>query len=102
MEVVERLVEDKAVVIFSKSTCGMSHAVKTLISSFGANPTVYEVDELPEGHQLEKALLSQRKVSSFPVVYIGQQLVGGEAELMSLHVKAQLVPLLKNAGAIWI
>ncbi|GFQ05701.1 monothiol glutaredoxin-s2 [Phtheirospermum japonicum] len=71
----------------------MCHTVKTLISNFGANPTIYELDELPNGQQLEKALVA---------VFIGQELVGGENEVMSLHVKGKLVPLLKKAKAIWI
>ncbi|KAK4441741.1 Monothiol glutaredoxin-S2 [Sesamum alatum] len=103
MDAVEKLTADKPVVIFSKSTCCMCHTIKTLISSFGANPTVYELDELPDGQQVEKALMaaSGRRLS-FPVVFIGQELVGGENEVMSLHVKGKLVPLLKKAKAIWI
>ncbi|KAL2236537.1 monothiol glutaredoxin-S2-like [Sesamum indicum] len=103
MDTVEKLTADKPVVIFSKSTCCMCHTIKTLISSFGANPTVYELDELPDGQQVEKALMadSGRRLS-FPVVFIGQELVGGDNEVMSLHVKGKLVPLLKKAKAIWI
>ncbi|KAG8370665.1 hypothetical protein BUALT_Bualt13G0006900 [Buddleja alternifolia] len=103
MDTVQRLTADRPVVIFSKSTCCMCHTIKTLIRSFGANPTVYELDELANGQQLERALVAvagQRL--SFPVVFIGQELVGGDNEVMSLHVKGKLVPLLKKAKAIWI
>lgn len=101
--VITRLASDKPVVIFSKSSCCMSHSIKTLISSFGANPTVYELDELPNGHQLEKALLaSGGRRQSVPAVFIGEEFVGGANEVMSLHVKGQLVPLLKKAKAIWV
>ncbi|KAI3460831.1 hypothetical protein Pfo_017494 [Paulownia fortunei] len=103
MDTVERLTADKPVVIFSKSTCCMCHTIKTLICSFGANPTIYELDELPNGQQLEKALVAASgQRPSLPVVFIGQELVGGENEIMSLHVKGKLVPLLKKAKAIWI
>lgn len=101
--VITRLASDKPVVIFSKSSCCMSHSIKALISSFGANPTVYELDELPNGHQLEKALLaSGERRQSVPAVFIGEEFVGGANEVMSLHVKGQLVPLLKKAKAIWV
>ncbi|KAI3449535.1 hypothetical protein Pfo_006200 [Paulownia fortunei] len=103
MDAVKRLTADKAVVIFSNSTCCMSHTIKTLICSFGANPTVYELDQLPNGQQLERALVAASgRRPSFPAVFIDQELVGGANEVMSLHVKGELVPLLKKAKAIWL
>lgn len=81
----------------------MSHTVKTLICSFGANPTVYELDELPNGQQLERALLAESgRKSSLPAVFIGQELVGGTNEVMNLHMTGKLVPMLKKAKAIWV
>ncbi|KAL0435836.1 UNVERIFIED_CONTAM: Monothiol glutaredoxin-S2 [Sesamum radiatum] len=103
MEALKRLTAEKPVVIFGTSTCCMCHTIKTLISSFGANPTVYELDQVGNGQQLERALvaaLGQRP--SFPAVFIDQEWVGGANEVMSLHVKGALVPLLKKAKAIWI
>ncbi|GKV12088.1 hypothetical protein SLEP1_g23285 [Rubroshorea leprosula] len=95
------MVTNKPVVIFSRSTCCMSHSIKSLISSFGANPTVHELDQLPNGQQIESAL-QQLGCSDVPAVFIGQQLIGGPNQVMSLQVKNQLRTLLKKAGAIWI
>ncbi|GFZ13706.1 thioredoxin superfamily protein [Actinidia rufa] len=47
MDTVMSLGAEKLVVIFSKSNCCICHSIKTLMSSFGANPTVYELNELP-------------------------------------------------------
>ncbi|KAL2556714.1 Monothiol glutaredoxin-S2 [Forsythia ovata] len=102
MDAVMRLTIDKPLVIFSKSSCCMCHSIKTLICSFGANPTVYELDELPNGQQLERALQASGRRPTVPAVFIGQELIGGANEIMSLHVKGKLVPLLKKAKAIWI
>ncbi|KAB5527467.1 hypothetical protein DKX38_021314 [Salix brachista] len=103
MDMVKRLVADRPVVIFSRSTCCMSHSIKTLISSFGANPTVFELDQIPNGKQIEKALLQQLGCQpSVPAVFIGQEFVGGDKQIMSLQVKNELAPLLMKAGAIWI
>ncbi|OMP05318.1 Glutaredoxin [Corchorus capsularis] len=102
MEVVTRLVAERPVVIFSKSSCCMSHTIKTLISSFGANPTVYELDEIQNGQQIERLLQQMGCKPTVPAVFIGQQLIGGPNQIMTLQVKNQLVPLLKRAGAIWI
>ncbi|CAI9774313.1 unnamed protein product [Fraxinus pennsylvanica] len=102
MDAVMRLTTEKPVVIFSKSSCCICHSIKTLICSFGANPTIYELDELPNGQQLETALQASGPRPTIPTVFIGQELTGGANEIMSLHVKGKLVPLLKKAKAIWI
>ncbi|CAI9767881.1 unnamed protein product [Fraxinus pennsylvanica] len=102
MDAVTRLTTDKPVVIFSKSSCCMCHSIRTLISSFGANPMVYELDELPNGEHLERALQASGRRQTVPTVFIGQEFIGGANEIMSLHVQGKLVPLLKKAKAIWI
>nr|XP_043637186.1 monothiol glutaredoxin-S2-like [Erigeron canadensis] len=102
MTTVTRLVTDKAVVIFSNSSCCMSHSIRTLICSFGANPTVYELDEHPEGPQIEKELKALGRKPCVPAVFIGQELVGGANEIMSLHLQGKLVPMLIKERAIWL
>ncbi|GJS21368.1 monothiol glutaredoxin-S2-like protein [Tanacetum coccineum] len=102
MAMITALVNERFMVIFSKSSCYMSHTIKTLISSFGANPVVYELDEHPKGQQLDKELKGLGFTPSVPAVFIGQKLIGGANEIMSLHLKGQLVPLLLKANAIWV
>jgi len=74
----------------------------TLIRSFGANPIVYELDEITNGTQIERALIQLGCQPSVPVVFIGQQFIGGSKRIMTLHLRNELVPMLMNAGAIWI
>ncbi|KAI3506669.1 hypothetical protein L1887_21232 [Cichorium endivia] len=102
MAIVTRLVTDKAVVIFSKSSCCICHSIKTLICSFGANPTVYELDEHPDGQLIERELKSLGCKLCAPTVFIGQHLIGGANEIMSLHLKGKLVPMLIKERAIWL
>ncbi|MBA0852254.1 hypothetical protein Goshw_003145, partial [Gossypium schwendimanii] len=97
MEMVTGMVADSPVVIFSRTTCCMSHTIKTLISGIGANSTVYELDEASYGGQIERAVQQMGCKPSVPVVFIGQQLIGGPNQVMSLQVKNQLVPLLIRA-----
>ncbi|KAG5051877.1 hypothetical protein JHK87_004075 [Glycine soja] len=96
------MVAERPVVIFSKSTCCLSHSMTTLIRSFGANPTIYELDEMTNGQQIESALLQMGCQPSVPAVFIGQQFIGGSKRVMSLHLRNELVPKLINARAIWI
>ncbi|KAI3868305.1 hypothetical protein MKX03_000216 [Papaver bracteatum] len=103
MERVTRLASQRAVVIFSKSTCCMSHTIKTLFYDLGVNPSVHELDEEPTaGKEIEKELIRLGCNPSVPAVFIGGQLVGGVSEVMSLHLSSSLIPLLKQAGAIWL
>lgn len=102
METVKRLGSEDPVVIFSKSSCCISYTVKTLIRSFGANPTVYELDEVGNGEELEKGLTELGRKPTVPTVFIGKKLVGGSNEVMSLNVKGKLKPMLIEAKAIWV
>nr|GEW41133.1 monothiol glutaredoxin-S2-like [Tanacetum cinerariifolium] len=70
------------------------------VASFGANPIVYELDEHPEGKQIEKELKALGCKPSVLAVFIGQELVGGSNEIISLHLKGQLVPMLIKERAI--
>ncbi|KAL9435737.1 hypothetical protein AB3S75_021912 [Citrus x aurantiifolia] len=102
MDMVTRMVNEKPVVIFSKSECCICFSIQTLICGFGANPTVYELDQIPNGPQIERALLQLGCQPTVPAVFIGQRLVGGPNQVMSLHVQNELGPLLVRAGAIWL
>ncbi|KAK9726235.1 hypothetical protein RND81_05G200700 [Saponaria officinalis] len=102
MEVLNHLVYEHPVVIFTKSSCCMSHSVIQLISSYGANATVYEVEDLPNGQEVDKALQKLGLRPSVPAVFIGQKFVGGAKEIISLQVRGRLTSMLKEARAIWV
>ncbi|XP_057485135.1 monothiol glutaredoxin-S2-like [Actinidia eriantha] len=102
MERVTKMVSERPVVIFSKSTCCMCHTIKTLLIEFGANPVVHELDEIPRGSEIEQALLNRGLNPVMPAVFISGELVGGANEVMSLHLRRSLIPMLKNAGALWV
>lgn len=81
----------------------MSHSIKSLIIGYGANPTVYELDQIPNGQVIERALVEQLNCQpSVPAVYIGQQFVGGANQVMTLQLRNQLAPRLIAANAIWV
>ncbi|KAL3649910.1 Glutaredoxin-C5 [Castilleja foliolosa] len=103
---VARLASGSAVVIFSMSTCCMCHAVKRLFCGMGVNPCVYELDQLDPrggGREIERALSQLLSSgSAVPVVFIGGKLVGSMDRVMAAHISGDLVPLLKEAGALWL
>ncbi|GLJ45946.1 hypothetical protein SUGI_0967430 [Cryptomeria japonica] len=104
LERVERLAAENAVVVFSMSSCCMCHVIKRLFCSLGVNPTVYELDEESHGKDMEKALvrLIGGGGQAVPAVFVGGKLVGGMDRVMACHINGTLVPLLKEAGALWL
>ncbi|CAL4887680.1 unnamed protein product [Urochloa decumbens] len=108
---VERLASESAVVVFSVSSCCMCHAVKRLFCGMGVHPAVHELDLDPRGRELERALARLVGYSGggggaappvVPVVFIGGKLVGAMDRVMAAHINGSLVPLLKEAGALWL
>ncbi|KAG6651374.1 glutaredoxin-C1-like [Carya illinoinensis] len=104
LELVVRLASESAVVIFSVSSCCMCHVVKRLFCGMGVNPTVFELDHDPRGKEIERALmrLLGKSPSTVPVVFIGGKLIGAMDRVMASHINGTLVPLLKEAGALWL
>ncbi|XP_009591194.1 monothiol glutaredoxin-S1-like [Nicotiana tomentosiformis] len=102
MDTLMTLASESPVVIFSKDTCCISYSIEILIRGFGANPTVYKIDELPNGKKVERALLEMGCKPSTPTTFIGKELVGGSNEVISLNIRGKLKDLLIKANAIWI
>ncbi|XP_047974811.1 glutaredoxin-C5-like [Salvia hispanica] len=105
-EALERVVwlaSGSAVVIFSMSTCCMCHAVKRLFCGMGVSPTVYELDHHPMARGIQAALSHLLgAAAAVPVVFVGGKLVGTMDSVMAAHIGGALVPLLKEAGALWL
>ncbi|KAG2631672.1 glutaredoxin-C9-like [Panicum virgatum] len=107
-ERVARMASGNAVVVFSASGCCMCHVVKRLLLGLGVGPTVYELDQLGcgagGGREIHAALaqLLPPGQPAVPVVFVGGRLLGGVDKVMACHINGTLVPLLKQAGALWL
>lgn len=107
-EMVARLASERAVVVFTASNCGMCHAVTSLlVGELGVNAAVHELDKDPRGRDMERELARRLNGGggggrAVPAVFVGGNLVGGANRVMSLHLAGELVPMLKNAGALWL
>ncbi|KAE8708162.1 Glutaredoxin-C13 [Hibiscus syriacus] len=95
MDKVTILASEKGVVLFSKSSCCLCYAVTVLFQELGVTPTVYEIDQDPEGREIEKELMRLGCTVPVPAIFIGGRLIGSMNEVMSLHLTGGLVPLLK-------
>ena len=104
MDRVMQLVSERAVVVFTLSSCCMCHTVTQLMADLSVNAMVHELDSDPRGKDMERALLKMLggRGPAVPAVFIGGKLVGGTNRVMSLHLAGELVPMLKSAGALWL
>ncbi|KAL2328159.1 hypothetical protein Fmac_021586 [Flemingia macrophylla] len=97
------MVLENAVIVFARRGCCMSHVVKRLLLGLGVNPAVYEVEEKEEvGVVKELETIVGEKLQQFPAVFIGGKLFGGLDRVMATHISGELVPVLKEARALWL
>ncbi|KAE8723020.1 Monothiol glutaredoxin-S13 [Hibiscus syriacus] len=100
----KKLVEENAVVVFGRRGCCMCHVVMRLLLGHGVNPLVFEVDEGKEEAVAvnELSRFDGGAGIQFPAVFVGGKLFGGLDRVMSTHISGELVPILKDAGALWL
>ncbi|KAL2474968.1 Glutaredoxin-C8 [Abeliophyllum distichum] len=98
-EKVSLLVTGNAVVVFTISGCCMCHVVKQLFFGLGVGPTIVELDHDACGRDIHRLLFQQLTI---PAVFVGGKFLGGVERVMACHINGTLVPLLKEAGALWL
>ncbi|KAJ4825188.1 Glutaredoxin-C9 [Turnera subulata] len=104
-EVVRQLASSNAVVVFSISGCCMCTVAKRLLFSLGVGPTVVELDHHSAGGDIQGVLfhlLASGGQQPVPAIFVGGKFLGGIEALMAFHINGTLVPLLKDAGALWL
>ncbi|XP_030515681.2 glutaredoxin-C9-like [Rhodamnia argentea] len=97
------VVSENALIVVGRRGCCMGHVVKRLLLGLGVNPAIYEVDEEDEkgvADELEK--IGGGGEVQFPAVFIGGRLFGGLDRVMATHISGELVPILRQAGALWL
>ncbi|KAI4372058.1 hypothetical protein MLD38_010342 [Melastoma candidum] len=113
-DAVSRLASGNAVVLFSMTGCCMCTVAKRLLFGLGVGPMVIELDELggeggggiESSRDIEAVLFRLAddggKKQPVPAVFVGGKFLGGIETLMASHINGTLVPLLKDAGALWL
>ncbi|KAK4751162.1 hypothetical protein SAY87_004644 [Trapa incisa] len=107
-EMVRQLASRNAVVVFSMSRCCMCTVAKRLLFGLGVGPTVIELDELQTGlaggdiEAVLDRLAAEGQQAALPAVFVGGKFLGGIETLMACHINGSLIPLLKDAGALWL
>lgn len=93
-------VEKFPVVIYSNSTDPNSESAKTAIAKAGKyidvfdGPVVYELDLIPNGDEIHKALQKETGAMTTPYVFIDTKFVGGSVKTTELEESGDLKKLL--------
>ncbi|XP_014493419.1 glutaredoxin-C9 [Vigna radiata var. radiata] len=104
-KMVPNMVLENAVIVFARRGCCMSHVVQRLLLGLGVNPAMHEVEEKDEVgviRELEAIVGGKENNMQLPAVFIGGKLFGGLERLMATHISGELVPILKEARALWL
>ncbi|KAF7007325.1 hypothetical protein CFC21_022274 [Triticum aestivum] len=105
---VRRTVQERPVVVVGRPECCLAVVARHLLLRQGVNPAVLEVSYDADPATLVYALRSKDDNTklvtdvAFPVVFVGGRLLGGLDRLITMHIAEELVPLLRQAGALWL
>ncbi|CAK7233269.1 Glutaredoxin [Sporothrix bragantina] len=95
----QQLIDDNAVVVFSKSYCPYCRSTKRTLDDLGAKYFAIELDQEDDGSEIQNALAEISGQRTVPNIYIAKEHIGGNSDLEARKNK-DLKNLLKNAGAI--
>jgi glutaredoxin 3 len=88
---VNREIEQSKIVIFSKSYCPYCTKAKELFSSLKVDGTrVYELDNMDNGADIQKALLDLTGQRTVPNIFINQKHLGGNDDAQSAYRSGKL------------
>jgi len=91
--VIEALVKEHRVVLFSKTWCPFCNKVKDLFNSKYIPFHKIELDKHPEGELYQTLLTEYSGQKTVPNVYIGGQHIGGCDDTLKLNEEGKLLPL---------
>ncbi|XP_060194632.1 putative glutaredoxin-C14 [Lycium barbarum] len=103
-----KLIKENAVVVVATRGCYMCLVVKHLLQDLCVNTTLFEVDEadkaavLEELSEIEGREGGNCREGELPAVFVGGKLLGGVNKVMETHILGELVPMLRQAGALWL
>lgn len=104
-------VKENPVMVLGRIGCCMCHVVRRLLIGLGVNPAVIELEDNGKNdadiiEELKGVMIISKQNSQgmlqLPAVFIGGRHVGGLDQLIRVHISGELVPILKDAGALWL
>lgn len=93
--IVDSAIDSNKVVMFSKSYCPYCHAAKALLKSKGIPVQVLELDQRPDGDQIQSYLKDKSGQRTVPNIFVMKKHIGGSSDLDLASKDGTLDSLLK-------
>ena len=87
-------VSGNKVMIYSKTTCPHCTATKNLLGSKGAAFKVVELNEVPNGAEIQAALATKTGQRTVPNIFINGQHIGGNSDIQDKASSGELDSML--------
>ena len=95
-ELIECAIKRNKVVIFSKSYCPFCKRTKKLFQDLNIEYKAFELDEMAEGSDIQRLLLSKTGQRTVPNVFVSGQHLGGNDDTARAHQSGRLEALLRG------
>lgn len=95
MEFAKTEIDSNDVVVFSKSYCPYCTATKTLLKDMSIDFTLYELDQMDNGADIQAALLEMSGQRTVPNVFIKGQHLGGNDKTQAAAKSGKLQEMLQ-------
>ncbi|CAM9184097.1 unnamed protein product [Phaeothamnion confervicola] len=99
-EYINDTVTQNAVVVFSKSSCPYCHNAKRALARIGCKPLVVELNQVPDGSEIQSTLARMTGRRTVPNVFVGGKAIGGGDDTEALLRSGELKRLVEEAGGL--
>mmetsp|Transcript_34225 Transcript_34225/g.59892 ORF Transcript_34225/g.59892 Transcript_34225/m.59892 type:complete len:105 (-) Transcript_34225:1752-2066(-) len=91
-------IKNTKVLVYSKTYCSYSAQTKNSLQQLNIPATICELDQIPNGDEVQAALQSITGQKSVPNIFIGGVHVGGNSDFQEKLSSGEVRNLLGNAG----
>ncbi|XP_071802598.1 uncharacterized protein [Asterias amurensis] len=99
-KLVQDIIHDKTVVVFSKTTCPYCAMAKRALDEHNANYELIELNQREDGTRIQGVLGRMTGATTVPRVFIMGKFIGGGSEIKKLNDEGKLEGMLREANAI--
>ncbi|KAL2263519.1 hypothetical protein VTK26DRAFT_6420 [Humicola hyalothermophila] len=100
----QQLIDDNAVMVFSKSYCPYCNNTKRILDGLNAKYKAYELNQESDGADIQNALHQMTGQRTVPNIFIGRVHIGGNSDLEAVVQNGKdgkkIEELLRDAGAL--
>jgi len=93
---INQLVNQDKVVIFSKTSCPYCFDAKEVFDKIGQKYTVVELNNHPQGPQVQDALKEMTGARTVPRVFVNGQCIGGGSDTVNMYKTGNLEKILSK------